>query len=254
MPKLLAASNARAKPICSTSNTGRWNRPGSAKARRRGLRGGVVAITGGASGIGRATAKAFKAGRRRSRDPRFAGRRADRCAAAQLKCAGIPCDVTNADMGQRRLQRKWPEAFGGIDIVVSNAGYAWRWAKSATSTSKILRDSFELNLSTAINAWLRPPWRSWKTQQGFGGCLLFNVSKQALNPRDRTSAPMDYRKQRRSPLCANTRSITAPTATSAPTAVNADRIRSGLLTDAMIADRSKARGVSEKDYMSGGIC
>jgi hypothetical protein len=35
--------------------------------------------------------------------------------------------------------------------------------------------------------------------------------------------------------------------------VNADRIRSGLLTDEMVAARSKARGVSEKDYMSGNL-
>jgi len=45
-------------------------------------------------------------------------------------------------------------------------------------------------------------------------------------------------------------------------AVNADRIRSGLLTPEMIASRSKVRGVSEHDYMratflagsSGGGC
>jgi enoyl-[acyl-carrier-protein] reductase (NADH) len=36
-------------------------------------------------------------------------------------------------------------------------------------------------------------------------------------------------------------------------AVNADRIRSGLLTADMIASRSKARGLSEKDYMSGNL-
>ena len=36
-------------------------------------------------------------------------------------------------------------------------------------------------------------------------------------------------------------------------AVNADRIRSGLLTDDMINSRSKARGLSEKDYMSGNL-
>ncbi len=35
--------------------------------------------------------------------------------------------------------------------------------------------------------------------------------------------------------------------------VNADRIRSGLLTTDMIAARSKARGLSEKDYMSGNL-
>jgi enoyl-[acyl-carrier-protein] reductase (NADH) len=36
-------------------------------------------------------------------------------------------------------------------------------------------------------------------------------------------------------------------------AVNADRIRSGLLTEEMIASRAKARGLSEKDYMSGNL-
>jgi NAD(P)-dependent dehydrogenase (short-subunit alcohol dehydrogenase family) len=36
-------------------------------------------------------------------------------------------------------------------------------------------------------------------------------------------------------------------------AVNADRIRSGLLTPEMIASRSRARGVTEKDYMSGNL-
>ncbi|MEE8393164.1 MAG: bifunctional aldolase/short-chain dehydrogenase, partial [Rhodospirillales bacterium] len=35
--------------------------------------------------------------------------------------------------------------------------------------------------------------------------------------------------------------------------VNADRVRSGLLTGAMIASRSKARGLSEADYMAGNL-
>ena len=35
--------------------------------------------------------------------------------------------------------------------------------------------------------------------------------------------------------------------------VNADRIRSGLLTDEMIASRSSARGVSADEYMSGNL-
>ena len=36
-------------------------------------------------------------------------------------------------------------------------------------------------------------------------------------------------------------------------AVNADRIRCGLLTETMIAQRAQARGVSETDYMSGNL-
>jgi NAD(P)-dependent dehydrogenase (short-subunit alcohol dehydrogenase family) len=36
-------------------------------------------------------------------------------------------------------------------------------------------------------------------------------------------------------------------------AVNADRIRSGLLTDDFVRERAKARGLTEKDYMSGNL-
>jgi len=36
-------------------------------------------------------------------------------------------------------------------------------------------------------------------------------------------------------------------------AVNADRIRSGLLTPDMIAGRAKARGVDEAHYMAGNL-
>jgi len=36
-------------------------------------------------------------------------------------------------------------------------------------------------------------------------------------------------------------------------AVNADRIRSGILTDEFIQERSKARGISAQDYMSGNL-
>jgi NAD(P)-dependent dehydrogenase (short-subunit alcohol dehydrogenase family) len=35
--------------------------------------------------------------------------------------------------------------------------------------------------------------------------------------------------------------------------VNADRIRSGILTDDFITDRASARGVSEDDYMRGNL-
>ncbi len=36
-------------------------------------------------------------------------------------------------------------------------------------------------------------------------------------------------------------------------AVNADRIRSGLLNDVMIHSRAEARGVSEAQYMAGNL-
>jgi len=87
--------------------------------------------------------------------------------------------------------------------------------------------------------------------QGTGGCLLFNVSKQAVNPGP-NFGPYGIPKaallalMRQYALDYGGDGIRA-------NAVNADRIRSGLLTPAMIASRAKARGVSEKDYMSGNL-
>ena len=36
-------------------------------------------------------------------------------------------------------------------------------------------------------------------------------------------------------------------------AVNADRIKSGLLTGTMVKQRAKARGVSEREYLAGNL-
>ncbi|MDH5749206.1 MAG: SDR family oxidoreductase, partial [Rhodospirillales bacterium] len=87
--------------------------------------------------------------------------------------------------------------------------------------------------------------------QGTGGCLLFNTSKQAVNP-GADFGPYGLPKAatlflvRQYALDHGKDGIRA-------NAVNADRIRSGLLTGDMIKSRSKARGVSEKDYMSGNL-
>jgi NAD(P)-dependent dehydrogenase (short-subunit alcohol dehydrogenase family) len=87
--------------------------------------------------------------------------------------------------------------------------------------------------------------------QGTGGCLLFNVSKQAVNPGP-NFGPYGLPKAatlflvRQYALDYGAEGIRA-------NAVNADRIRSGLLTDDFVRERSKARGVSEKEYMSGNL-
>ena len=87
--------------------------------------------------------------------------------------------------------------------------------------------------------------------QGTGGCLLFYVSKQAVNPGP-NFGPYGIPKaaelalMRQYALDYGADGIRA-------NAVNADRIRSGLLTSDMIASRSKARDLSEKDYMSGNL-
>jgi NAD(P)-dependent dehydrogenase (short-subunit alcohol dehydrogenase family) len=87
--------------------------------------------------------------------------------------------------------------------------------------------------------------------QETGGCLLFNTSKQAINP-GKDFGPYGLPK-------ASTLFLMKQYALDhgkdgiRSNAVNADRIRSGLLTDDMIASRSKARGVSHSDYMSNNL-
>ena len=138
--------------------------------------------------------------------------------------------------------------FGGVDIVVSNAGAAWQ-GRIGEVDEEILRKSFALNFyghqrvaQAAVKIMLA---------QQTGGCLLFNVSKQAVNPGP-NFGPYGIPKaallalMRQYALDYGADGIRA-------NAVNADRIRSGLLTEEMITSRAEARGLSEKDYMSGNL-
>ena len=90
----------------------------------------------------------------------------------------VRCDVTDAASVSAAFD-KIAETFGGVDIVVSNAGAAWQ-GRIGEVDEATLRKSFELNFyghqrvaQAAVKIMLA---------QGTGGCLLFNVSKQAVNP------------------------------------------------------------------------
>lgn len=113
----------------------------------------------------------------------------------------------------------------------------------------MLRKSFELNFfahQTVAQAAVRI-----MLAQGTGGALLFNTSKQAVNPGKNFGA---YGLPKAATLFLSRQyALEYGRFGIRANAVNADRIRSGLLTDAMIAQRSKARGVSEKDYLSGNL-
>src|SRR5579862_7365107 len=212
------------------------------------LAGQIAAVTGAGGAIGAATAKAFAAAGAEVAllDVNFAAAR------EQAKTIGPPalpvvCDVTSA-ASVRAAFDAVAAAFGGVDIVVSNAGAAWQ-GRIGEVDEDVMRKSFELNFyghqrvaQAAVKIMLA---------QGTGGCLLFNVSKQAVNPGP-NFGPYGIPKaaelalMRQYALDYGADGIRA-------NAVNADRIRSGLLTADMIASRSKARGLSEKDYMSGNL-
>jgi rhamnose utilization protein RhaD (predicted bifunctional aldolase and dehydrogenase)/NAD(P)-dependent dehydrogenase (short-subunit alcohol dehydrogenase family) len=217
-------------------------------ARELPLAGQVAVITGAAGSIGFATAKAFAAA-----GAEVALLDVDE-AAVQVKAKamggaalGIRCDVTDA-ASVRQAFAQVAAAFGGVDIAVSNAGAAWQ-GRIGEVDEAVLRESFELNfyghqrVAQAAVGIMRT--------QGTGGCLLFNVSKQAVNPGPEFG-PYGLPKAatlflvRQYAVDYGSEGIRA-------NAVNADRIRSGLLTEEMIASRSTARGLSQAAYMRGNL-
>jgi rhamnose utilization protein RhaD (predicted bifunctional aldolase and dehydrogenase)/NAD(P)-dependent dehydrogenase (short-subunit alcohol dehydrogenase family) len=212
------------------------------------LAGQIAAITGGAGAIGAACAKLF-----RDNGAEIAvldlDEAAARVTAKKLGGAalGLGCDVTSTDSVGAAFD-KIVAHFGGLDILISNAGAAWQ-GRIGEVDEAVLRQSFELNFfahqrvaQAAVKIMLA---------QGTGGCLLFNASKQAINPGP-DFGPYGLPKaatlflSRQYALDYGKDGIRA-------NAVNADRIRSGLLTPQMIAERAKARGLSEHDYMAGNL-
>jgi NAD(P)-dependent dehydrogenase (short-subunit alcohol dehydrogenase family) len=217
------------------------------QARPLPLAGQVVAITGAGGAIGAATAKAFAAAGAEVALMDIDLAAAQKAASAIGKTAlAIPCNVTNdsVTMAFDRIAQE----FGGVDIVVSNAGAAWQGRIGEVDDS-ILRQSFELNFfahqrvaQAAVKIMLK---------QGTGGCLLFNVSKQAVNP-GANFGPYGLPKAA-TLFLVRQYAVDYGAEGIRSNGVNADRIRSGLLTDNFIKQRSQARGVSEQEYMSGNL-
>ncbi|MBT6093287.1 MAG: bifunctional aldolase/short-chain dehydrogenase, partial [Rhodospirillaceae bacterium] len=207
----------------------------------------IAVVSGGGSGIGAATARAFAAEGAAvavlDRDAKAAEAVADTIGSS----IGLGCDVTDAKAVGRAFDAICKH-FGGVDIAVSNAGAAWQ-GRIGEVDDKVLRQSFELNFWGHQNV-ARAAVKVMRAQ-GIGGCLLFNTSKQAVNP-GRDFGPYGLPKaatlflMKQYALDYGSDGIRA-------NAVNADRIRSGLLSDEMIKSRSKARGLSEAKYMAGNL-
>jgi rhamnose utilization protein RhaD (predicted bifunctional aldolase and dehydrogenase)/NAD(P)-dependent dehydrogenase (short-subunit alcohol dehydrogenase family) len=211
------------------------------------LAGQVAAVTGAAGAIGAATAKALAAA---GAEVALLDINAN-AAAEKVKAIGgglaVACDVTDAS-SVRAAFDKVAETFGGLDILVSNAGAAWQ-GRIGEVDEATLHASFELNFyghqrcaQAAVRIMLA---------QGTGGCLLFNVSKQAVNPGP-NFGPYGLPKAA-TLFLVRQYAVDYGADGIRSNGVNADRIRSGILTDEMIISRSKARGLSEKDYMSGNL-
>jgi len=210
------------------------------------LQGQVALVTGGAGTIGLATARALKgAGAEIALLDRVEA--APEAAAKSLGGFGVVCDLTDPAALRAAFDRI-AEKFGGIDIVVSNAGAAWQ-GRIGEVDEKTLRDSFELNFF-AHQRVAQNAVRIMRAQ-GTGGCLLFNVSRQAVSQGPNAgpyglpkAATLFLMKQYALEYAAD--GIRA-------NAVNADGIRGGLLTPEFIAERAAAYGLTQAEYMARNL-
>jgi rhamnose utilization protein RhaD (predicted bifunctional aldolase and dehydrogenase)/NAD(P)-dependent dehydrogenase (short-subunit alcohol dehydrogenase family) len=217
-----------------------------AKQTQKPLSGQIAVVTGGASGLGLAVVKAL---RDEGAEVAILDIAADAVTAAAKSVGGqgFVCDVTDAEAVDGAIANAVKD-FGGVDILISNAGAAFQGALTKVS-DEVFEKAFALNF-WAHHYVARAAVRVME-KQGTGGALVFNVSKQAVNPGP-DFGPYGTSK---AALMALMRQYAVEHGGSGITAnaVNADRIRTGLLTDQMVTERSKARGVTPETYMRGNL-
>jgi NAD(P)-dependent dehydrogenase (short-subunit alcohol dehydrogenase family) len=118
----------------------------------RDLTGKRVILTGATGGIGRATAEALVREKARVALASRNGEALDTLAASLRQIGGdvlpVPADITNADDRQRLIDTT-VSAFGGLDILINNAGVG-SWGHFATSTEEIARRVMEVNFFAPV--------------------------------------------------------------------------------------------------------
>ena len=210
------------------------------------LQGRVVYMTGAARGIGAACAKAFAgAGASIYLTDRDEARL--RTVAESIGAAWEVVDVSSEERVRASLDR-CVRAFGGVDGVVSNAGFAPQGAIDVVSTEELKR-SFEVNffshqyLASAATRVIRA--------QGIGGFLLFNASKAAFNPGKGLGA---YAIPKAAVVALMKQyAVECGAIGVRSNAVNADRIRTGLLSEDDVERRAQARGLDADAYYRSNL-
>ena len=212
------------------------------KKQKKLLEGNVVVITGSTGTIGFETYKMFKS---YGAEVVLLDYNLERLKDLQSKIKElcIHCDVRNKK-SVKKVFNQICEKYGGIDILISNAGTATNGAIGEIDDN-VLRQSFEDNFFSHQNC-ASEAIKIMK-KQNINGCLLFNISKQSVNP-GKNFGPYGLPKSALLSLCKQY-AVDYGSYGIRSNGVNADRIRSGLMNDKMIRTRAKARSVSTDDYM-----
>ena len=210
------------------------------------LEGNVVVITGSTGTIGFETYKLFKNYGAEVVLLDFNRKKLEELQ-SKINDTCIYCDVTNKKSVKNAFNQICKK-FGGVDILISNAGTAPS-GSIAEVDDNLLRKSFEVNFFSHQNCASEAV--KIMKKQNINGCLLFNISKQSVNP-GKNFGPYGLPKSALLSLCKQY-AIDYGSYGIRSNGVNADRIRSGLMTGEMIKNRAKARSVSEDTYMKGNL-
>ena len=210
------------------------------------LEGNVVVITGSTGTIGFETYKMFKSYGAEVVLLDFNKKKLKELQ-SKIKDTCIYCDVTNKKSVKSAFKQICKK-FGGIDILISNAGNASSGTIAEVSDD-LLRESFEVNFFSHQNCASEAV--KIMKKQNINGCLLFNISKQSVNP-GKNFGPYGLPKSALLSLCKQY-AVDYGSHGIRSNGVNADRIRSGLMTNKMIKNRAKARLVTTEDYMRGNL-
>ena len=213
----------------------------------------IALVTGAASGIGLTTAEMLLA---RGAHVMLSDRDAEslqKCLSELQSRYGVAVSAKVADVTDDQQIESLIQAclgsFGGIDILVSNAGNAPSGLLHTDEGQQALKSSLELNLLS--HQKMASAVAQVLITQGMGGSLLFNASKSAFNQGPKfgpyaiaKAGVVALMKQYAVDLGAyGIRS----------NAINADRIRTSLFGGGVLEARAKARGLSPDDYFKSNL-
>ena len=216
-------------------------------AKAQSLDGNNVIITGGGGTIGMGIAKKFKQeGANIIRiDKKYDKHRLEKNNLHD--CFLINADLTN-NQKLKKIVEKIVLNFGGIDILISNAGRAFQGAIE-TVDPKIIKKSYDINFLSHQN--ISQLTVQVMKKQNTGGLILYNLSKQAINP-GKNFGPYGLAKSTTLFLMKQY-ALECGEYNIRVNGINADRIESGLLTKELINQRATSRGLSKEKYLSNNL-